>query len=159
MADIEFFKKNVWTLAFIAAILVIISIFTPIVISGEGPLWGIRFLYEVGIDIGFFIIGVSLIISISFSGALLLYYSILTWRGTKFKRAWAIYLLIGIVLILLSILFWVDVDYVKNHIQPGIIIGFTSIGSFIAGVLSIVTGVFEQRNVIKEEIEKVDPSK
>ena len=118
------------------------TIITPVLSENDYYYWGGVHAYDSDANEWFGEIGSAfyLLISLSVSGTLLLQYSIFTWKGKEFKWTWLIYILIGIPMIIFSILFWVEV----GDLYEGTMVGFTSIGSFIAGILAIVSGVFEK---------------
>jgi hypothetical protein len=137
----ENFKKNSWIIALIAAIIAIVSIITPVISNDDGYIWGGYAGYDRDSNLwyGELTYGFYLPIILSVSATLLLQYSLLSRKGKEFKWIWLIYLLPGIAMVLFSIFFWIDFSNFEN-----LTIGFTSIGSFIAGILAISAGILEK---------------
>ncbi|MFW9877947.1 MAG: hypothetical protein ACFFG0_33105 [Candidatus Thorarchaeota archaeon] len=135
------FKKDAWLYALIAAFIAIIGILIPwsVFVSGGGTtvyswLGGI-IRYGVGggyndwvgtTGLSLWTLGLSI-----FSTAILLVYSINTWKGKEFKWDWLMYILTGIVLSILPIL---TIIMEKTEVE-------FPIGSFFlvtAGIFAIV---------------------
>ena len=142
------FKKDTWMYILIAAVLVIISLFTPIASDTAGGItfqywWtgAIAFVDGGGYDavwMGFnnatlWTMGIS-----AFCAALLLFYGLHGMKGMEFKWDWLVTLLIGITLIIFPILMLVyDSD-------PDTMIGFAPIGILISGIICVVVFVLEK---------------
>ncbi|MFX1344489.1 MAG: hypothetical protein ACFFBC_06385 [Promethearchaeota archaeon] len=134
------FKKDTWIYVLIAAILALISIFTP---SGTAPgdisiWWSAMIGYNADLDPSWVGDGAATIWTLSFTSmaiATLLIFGILSMKGTEFKWDWLIYLLIGIGLIIFPILMMVfDLD---TATLGEVDIGFAPIGILIAGILCV----------------------
>lgn len=156
------FKKDSWLYALIAAVLAVISIYTPwgsyeISVYGEtvaiytwlGGFVGIfeNDLTATGIEEGWFGSGLSLytfafVIS---SITLLLYFSLRSFRGTEFGWDWLAYLLTGVIMLVFTILTLLlePVPYRAGTIER-LQIGFAPIGIIIASVLAIIAFIFEK---------------
>ena len=147
------FKKDTWLYALIAAVLAIISIFTPwgsytLAITGQTVniqtwLGGVVSYYEseiAGIPEGWNGSGLSLytFAFVIASITLLLYFSIRTFRGTEFKWDWLVYLLTGVVMLIFTIL-TLALEAVEDAT-----IGFAPIGLIISSVLAIIAFIFEK---------------
>ena len=139
-------KKDTWLYALVASILIIISLFTPARIihtgtSGDRIQWlGGSVMYD--LDSGIWhedLFGILLFGAVLISATLLLIISINTWRGNEIKRDSLIYLLLGIILPVFTILYWIfEFDPAWETI------GFTTIGIFISGILSILAFVIHK---------------
>lgn len=132
--------KDTWLYALIASILIIISLFIPARIIHSVPYgdllsWlGGSVMYELDSGVwhedlyGQLLFGVALI-----SITLLLLISINTCRGNEIKRDSLVYLLLGIIISIFTILYWIF------EFDPAFeTIGFSTIGIFISGILSIL---------------------
>ena len=132
------FKKDTWLYALIAGILALIGILVPwafndpvyswlggIIANTDGTWGGIN-------GLNLWTLGLTM-----FSIAILLVYSINTWRGKEFKWDWLMYILTGIVLFIFPIL-----TLVLEGITDAIPIG--GIFIIIAGVLAIVAFVIDK---------------
>ncbi|MCK4286419.1 MAG: hypothetical protein KAX18_09460 [Candidatus Lokiarchaeota archaeon] len=139
-------KEDGWFYALIAAILGIISVFTPVAtqevlgITISTWLGGvIQYWSGTGADIWVGIVGSQVyylgltLICVT----LLLVYSINSWRGKEFKWDWLIYILTGLGMFIFSILFW-------TQLPSGTNIGFASIGIFIASIVAILAFVIDK---------------
>ncbi|MFX1324931.1 MAG: hypothetical protein ACFE8N_08235 [Promethearchaeota archaeon] len=154
MAD---FRKFTWLLALIASILMILSLFTPARIYNSTPYgemlgWlggGIMLELDSGIlheDLYSQLLFGATIVSIT----LLLTISINTKRGNEYKWDWLVYLILGIVIIILTIFFWLF------EFDPAFeTISFSSIGIFIAGVISILAFAFDKFSTDRNKTTKV----
>ena len=137
------FKKDTWLYALIAAILALIGILVPwgsidlgagitqygwlggVIANMDGDWGGIN-------GLNLWTLGLT-----AFSIAILLFYSINTWRGKEFKWDWLMYILTGIVLLIFPIL-----TLVLEGTTDAIPIG--GIFIIIAGVLAIVAFVLDK---------------
>jgi hypothetical protein len=139
LVNIEDFKKNSWMIALIAGVIAIVSIITPFASNDDVYIWGGIIGYYSDSDSwgGELTYGFYLTMILSVSATLLINYSILSKKGKEFKWTWLIYLLTGIGMVLFSIFFWID-------FPESTTIGFTSIGSFITGILAISAGALEK---------------
>ncbi|MFX0024142.1 MAG: hypothetical protein ACFE9S_17580 [Candidatus Hermodarchaeota archaeon] len=133
-------KKDTWFYALIASILIIVSLFTPARIIHSG-VYGDMLQWLGGsimleLDSGVLhedLFGVLLFGGVLISITLLLTISINTLKGNEFKRDSIIYLLIGTIVFILTILYWIF------EFDPAFeTIGFTTIGIFISSILSII---------------------
>ncbi|MFW9820594.1 MAG: hypothetical protein ACFFE5_13370 [Candidatus Thorarchaeota archaeon] len=138
-------KKDTWFYALIASILIIISLFTPAriihsVMYGDMLQW-LGGLVMLELDSGVLhedLFGVLLFGGVLISITLLLTISINTWRGNEYKRDSIIYLIIGVMISILTILYWIF------EFDPAFeTIGFTTIGILISGILSIIAFVID----------------
>lgn len=123
----------------------IISLFTPARIYHSTPYgdmlgWlggGIMLEIESGTwheDLNSQLLFGAVLISIT----LFLIISINTKRGKEYKWDWLVYLISGVIIILLTIFFWLF------EFDPAFeTISFASIGIFIAGILSLLAFTFE----------------
>lgn len=142
------FKKDTWIYILIAAIIVIIALFTPVA-SDETA--GISFQYWWSgiityVDGGpydavwmggntatLWTMGVA-----AFGAAILLFYGLHNMKGMEFKWDWLAYLLVGIALIIFPILMFVyDSD-------PDLMTGFGPIGVLIGGIIAVIAFVLEK---------------
>lgn len=135
-------KKDTWIYVLIAAILVIIGLFTPIAASnGDAYLWwSSSILYYVDPDIWFgagaatlWTFGLA-----AFSAALLLWYGIHNMKGMEFKWDWLVYLLVGIFLIIGPILMLVYDE------TPGFDPFIGPIFVLLGGIVAVLTFVVEK---------------
>ena len=141
------FKKDSWLYALIAAFIAIIGILIPWSIYGAGGgltvyswLGGlIQYGSGGGYDewvgssgLSVWTLGLSI-----FSIAILLIYSINTWKGKEFKWDWLMYLLTGLVLIIFPIL-----TLILEGFEEAFPLG--SIFLIIAGVIAIVAFVVDK---------------
>ncbi len=133
-------KKDTWFYALIASILIIISLFTPARIIHSGVygdiLQWLGGLVALELDSGVLhedFYGILLFGAVLISVTLLLTISINTRRGNEFKRDSIIYLLIGVIIFILTILYWIF------EFDPAFeTISFSTIGILISSILSIV---------------------
>jgi hypothetical protein len=156
------FKKDAWLYALIAAVLALISIFTPwgsyeATMFGETVtvyMWlgGFVGIFEsaipaAGIEEGWFGSGLSLytFAFIIASITLLLYFSLRSFRGAKFGWDWLAYLLTGVVMLVFTIftLIFEPVPYRASPIEASFI-GFAPIGIIIASLLAIIAFIFDR---------------
>jgi len=145
-------KKDTWFYALIASILIIISLFTPARIIHSGVygdmLQWLGGLVMLELDSGVLhedLFGVLLFGGVLISITLLLTISINTRKGNEFKRDSIIYLLIGAIISILTPLYWIF------EFDPAFeTIGFTTIGIFISGILSIIAFVIGSFNKGRE---------
>ena len=141
------FKKDTWFYALIAAFMAIIGILIPWNFYDAGGgltvyTWlGGLIQYGSGggynewmglLGLGIWTLGLSI-----FSIAILLVYSINTWRGKEFKWDWLMYILTGIVLLILPIL--------TISLEGGVeAFPLGSIFLIIAGVIAIAAFVVDK---------------
>jgi len=140
------FKKDTWIYILIAAILALISIFTPVgtITASLSPykdssVWfSGSILYNADFDPEWFGAGAATIWTLAItcmSIAILLFYGIHNMKGMEFKWDWLFYVLIGIALIIFPILMLV---YDLDSAQFGqMSVGFAPIGILISGILCI----------------------
>jgi hypothetical protein len=145
-------KKDAWLYAMIAGVLALISIFTPA--TGVSDM-GMRFYQwfgEVmiffggewyvgsnwGNGVGIYAVGIA-----SFSGGSLLFYGVNTWRGKEFKWTWVVYMLTGIAMLVVPILYWVSL---KEPFSGTIVFGFAPLGILLAGGIAVVASVLDKTN-------------
>jgi len=151
MVSIDF-KKDIWLYILIAAVLALISIFTPVgtiesiqeVDFPDTTLWWSSIIaYNEELD--WFGAGAASIWTLGItcmSIAILLFYGIHNMKGMDFKWDWLVYALVGIALIIFPILMMVfdsDTAYFGE-----VTIGFAPIGILISGIICIVAFVFEK---------------
>lgn len=146
-------KKDSWLYALIASILIIISLFIPDRIIHSQPYgdllsWlGGSVMYELDSGVvhedlfGLLLFGAALI-----SVTLLIIISINTCRGNEIKRDSLVYLLLGIIIPIFTILYWIF------EFDPAFeTIGFASIGIFISGILSILAFAIDKFSTSRSE--------
>jgi len=143
------FKKDTWLYALIAAILALISIFTPVASDGDTQIFFSGFLtYNADLDpswIGFGAATIWTLALTSMAIALLFFYGIHSMKGMEFKWDWLVYLLCGIVMIVFPILMLVyDLEYTLMGIPVELDIGFGGIGILIAGIIAVVAFVMDK---------------
>lgn len=138
------FKKATWLCALIASIIMIVALFTPARVYHSTPYgdmlgWlggGIMLELDSGTwheDLYSQLLFGAALISIT----LLLAILINTRRGNEFKWDWLIFLLSGVVILVLTILYWLF------EFDPAFeTISFASIGIFIGGIISILAFAF-----------------
>ena len=137
------FKKDTWIYVLIAAILALISIFTPmgtLKVGDSSVWWWIAITYNADLDPewnGFGAASLWTLVLTSMAIALLLWYGIHNMKGMEFKWDWLVYILIGLALLIMPILMLVfDLeDYT---------VGFGPIGIILAGVVCILVFVLEK---------------
>ena len=95
-------------------------------------------LYAVGGDA----IGIYALVLITVSAAYLILYSLLTKKGKKFKRLWAVYFSTGIVMIVAFAVWLIAISPAISLLKE---IGFGCFSPFIAGVFAIVAGIYERK--------------
>jgi len=148
-------KKDTWLYAIIAAILLIISVFTPAStwvydFSALGApnidisSWLSGSISQVdgdwaGVAASTYLLGVALICA-----TLLLTFGILSWKGTELKWDWLVYLLCGIGLIIFPILYFVFAAPPNIYADLGLpvtvedtMVSFAPIGILISGIIVI----------------------
>jgi len=137
------FKKDTWIYVLIAAILALISIFTPmgtLKVGDSSVWWWIAITYNADLDPewnGFGAASLWTLVLTSMAIALLLWYGIHNMKGMEFKWDWLVFALIGIALIILPILMLVyDYDLLD--------IGFAPIGILLSGIICIGVVVLEK---------------
>ena len=148
------FKKDTWIYILIAAVLALISIFTPLgtadtrlgVSSPDYTFWwSSLIMYNANQNPSWYGDRVATITTLGItcmSVAILLFYGIHNMRGMDFKWDWLVYALIGIALIIFPILFIVfDSDTLGMGEAT---IGFAPIGILISGIICIVAFIFEK---------------
>ena len=135
-------KKDTWMYILIAAILALISLFTPIVSSdSDAYMWwtgAITYYVDPDLWIG---IGTATIWTLgmtAFGTALLLFYGLHGMKGMEFKWDWLVVLLVGIVFIVFPILMLV------YDFESGMTIGFAPIGILISGIICVVVFILEK---------------
>ena len=135
------FKKDTWIYILIAAILIIIGLFSPILASdGDAYVWwGASITYFPDPDIWFgagaatlWTFGMA-----AFSAALLLWYGLHNMKGMEFKWDWLVYAVVGIILIIFPILMLVY-DEPPTGFDPFIGPIFVLIGGIIVVVAFIL---------------------
>ena len=140
------FKKDTWLYILIAAVLLIIALFTPVASDKAAGVttqawWGGIITYLSGGGTDLWVGGGAATIwtfgFAAFSLALLLFYGIHNMKGMEFKWDWLVYIIVGIVLIIFPILMFV-------FDSEGLTVGFAPIGVLLAGVLCVVAFVFEK---------------
>jgi 4-amino-4-deoxy-L-arabinose transferase-like glycosyltransferase len=90
--------------------------------------------------------GILLFGAVLVSITLLLTVSINTRRGDEFKRDSIIYLLLGVIISILTILYWIF------EFDPAFeTIGFTTIGIFISGIITIIAFVLDSFKKVRNE--------
>ncbi len=136
------FKKDTWIYALIAAILALISIFTPVASDGSMQyFFGGLITYDDPDWIGYGAATIWTLALTSMCIALLLFYSIHSMKGMEFKWDWLVYLLCGIVMIIFPILMFVyDLEIGPITLD----IGFGGIGILIAGIIAVVAFVVDK---------------
>ena len=140
------FKKDTWLYALIAAILALISIFTPVAsIDGETHLFfGGVLSYNADLDPTWQGYGAATVWTLALTSmciALLLFYGIHSMKGMEFKWDWLVYLLCGIVMIIFPILMLVyDLEIGPVTLD----VGFGGIGILIAGIIAVVAFVMDK---------------
>ncbi len=143
------FKKDAWLYALIAAILSIIALLTP---WYGYEFMGVTTQVWLGGTVGYIISGNAWIgygLSLwtlgltVFSIALLLFYSVSTWRGKEFKWDWLMYLLAGLTMLICTILTLVLESF------SFAVIGFAPIGLIIASIIAI--GAFAVDKILGRE--------
>ncbi len=136
------FKKDTWIYILIAAVLAIISLFTPIISSDSDAYmwWSGAITYYVDPDIwyGFGTATIWTLGMTAFGAALLLWYGIHNMKGMEFKWDWLVYLIVGILLIIMPILMLV------YDFESDMTIGFAPIGILLAGIIAVVAFVLEK---------------
>ena len=139
-----------WFYAFVASILAIISIFTPVFSLGDWLYWlggygGVNISYELPFHTGdiVFITWYLWIVAIVFS-TLLLLYSISIQKGMEYKWDRLVYLLSGSILIFFTILYW-RYELILWEGISSFHMGFASIGLFISGILAIFSSLIENK--------------
>ncbi len=153
MVSIDF-KKDIWLYILIAAVLALISIFTPVgttdtLLGADFPdttlWWSSIIAYNEDADPSWFGGGAASIWTLGItcmSIAILLFYGIHNMKGMDFKWDWLVYALVGIALIIFPILMMVfDSD---TDMFGEVTIGFAPIGILISGIICIVAFVFEK---------------
>ncbi|MEE9376907.1 MAG: hypothetical protein V3V33_02605 [Candidatus Lokiarchaeia archaeon] len=157
------FKKDTWIYILIAAILIIISIFTPAVTytldysAYAGPefdyvSWLSGSIMTVDGDwfgnaSPTYLFGVAMV-----AATLFLTFSILSWRGQEFKWEWLVYLLCGVFLIIFSILYFVFATPLDPHLlmhgvageKENVMPGFAPFGILIAGCIAVGAFVIDK---------------
>ena len=138
------FKKDTWFYALIAAILALISIFTPVASDGSMQyFFGGLITYDDPDWVGYGAATIWTLALTSMCIALLLFYSIHSMKGMEFKWDWLVYLLCGIVMIIFPILMLVF-DLPESIYHPELDIGFGGIGILIAGIIAVVAFVMDK---------------
>jgi len=156
------FKKDSWLYALMAAVLALISIFTPwgsyefsiLGETGVDYIWlgGFVGIHEnelptAGIEEGWFGSGLSLytFAFVIASITLLLCFSLRSFRGAEFGRYGIAYLLTGAVMLVFTILTLIlePVPYRAAPIELSYI-GFAPIGIIIASGLAIIAFIFDK---------------
>jgi len=136
------FKKDTWIYILIAAVLAIISLFTPIISSdGDAYMWwsgAITYYVDPDLWIGLGTATIWTLGMTAFGAALLLWYGIHNMKGMEFKWDWLVYLIVGIVLIIMPILMLV------YDFESGMTVGFAPIGILLAGIIAVVAFVLEK---------------
>ncbi|MCK4478965.1 MAG: hypothetical protein KAV01_00410 [Candidatus Lokiarchaeota archaeon] len=139
-------KKDSWFYALIAAILAIIGVLVP---WGSLEVMGITIYSWLGGMIGYYsgggyddwmggnALNIWTLGLTMFSIAILLVYSINTWKGKEFKWDWLMYILTGIVLLIFPIL-----TMVLEGVEDAFPIG--GIFIIISGVLAITAFVIDK---------------
>ncbi|MFX0002833.1 MAG: hypothetical protein ACFFAA_00980 [Promethearchaeota archaeon] len=153
MVSIDF-KKDTWIYILIAAVLALISIFTPLgtfdtyfgsPVPDKIFWWTSLIMYNAGQDPSWFGQGVATVWTLGItcmSFAILLVYGIHNMKGMDFKWGWLVYALVGIALIIFPILMIV---FDSETIGLGeVTIGFAPIGILISGIICIVAFIFEK---------------
>ena len=155
MVSIDF-KKDTWLYVLIAAVLALISIFTPLGTVEGGTIlgqdlpdftiwWTSVITYSEDLDPNWWGGGAASLWTLGItcmSIAILLFYGIHNMKGMDFKWDWLVYGLVGIALIIFPILMMVfDSD---TAMFGEITIGFAPIGILISGIICIVAFVFEK---------------
>jgi len=140
-------KKDTWIYILIAAILALISLFTPLGTNAADSLiwWSGQITHNADLDPEWMGAGAATIWTLaitSMSIAALLFYGIHNMKGKEFKWDWLFYGLIGIALFIMPILMLVF-DY-DTAMMGEIDIGFAPIGILIAGIICIVAFIFEK---------------
>ncbi len=146
------FKKDTWIYILIAAILALISIFTPVAAVDTDKIYlffGGMISYSadklVNPATEWYGFGTATIWTLAItcmSIALLLWYGIHNMKGMEFKWDWLVYVLIGILLIIFPILMLVfDLDH---PVYGTLDIGFAPIGILISGIICIAAFVLEK---------------
>ena len=156
------FKKDTWLYALIAAILVIISVFTPAstwtydwsalalpnvdVISWLSGSIGQADGDWTGVAASTYLLGSALICA-----TLLLTFGILSWRGKELKWDWLVYVLCGVSLIIFPILYFVFAEPPNTYADLGLpvtvedkMVSFAPIGILIAGIIAIAAFVVDK---------------
>ena len=137
------FKKDTWIYALIAAILALISIFTPVAsVDGQQIFFSGLLTYDDPDWLGFGAATIWTLALTSMCIALLLFYGIHSMKGMEFKWDWLVYFLSGIVMIIFPILMLVyDLD---NPLYGELDVGFGGIGILIAGIIAVVAFVMDK---------------
>ncbi|MFX1311176.1 MAG: hypothetical protein ACFFHD_01005 [Promethearchaeota archaeon] len=144
------FKKDTWIYILIAAILALISIFTPIASyeTDTQYFFGGVLAYNADADPSWMGYGAATIWTLaltSMSIALLLFYGIHNMKGMEFKWDWLVYALCGIVMFIFPILMMVfDLEYTYGTIEYKLDVGFAPIGILISGIISIAVFALEK---------------
>jgi peptidoglycan/LPS O-acetylase OafA/YrhL len=155
MVSIDF-KKDTWIYILIAAVLALISIFTPLGttdtymgVSQPGSIfwWSSFLLYNPDQGSWIFEIDgrlatVSTLGITCMSIAILLFYGIHNMKGMDFKWDWLVYALVGIALIIFPILLIVFDS--ETYATGEATIGFAPIGILISGIMCTVAFIFEK---------------
>ncbi|MFX1575079.1 MAG: hypothetical protein ACFFB0_20265 [Promethearchaeota archaeon] len=149
------FKKDIWLYVLIAAVLAIISIFTPVGTIEGGSFqgqdlpdftlwWTTVIFYSKDLDPNWLGYGAASLWTLGItcmSIAGLLFYGIHNMKGMEFKWAWLFYALIGIALIVFPILMMV---FDSKGIFGDVTVSFAPIGILISGCISIVAFVLDK---------------
>lgn len=147
-------KKDAWFYAILASILIMISLFTPARMIHSG-VYGDMLQWLGGsvmlqLNSGILhedLFGVLLFGGVMISITLLLTISINTRRGNEFKQDSIIYLFMGVIISILTILYWIfefDPTYET--------LGFATIGILISGILSIIAFLIARFNKGRNEL-------
>ncbi|MFX0008179.1 MAG: hypothetical protein ACFFAV_15830 [Candidatus Hermodarchaeota archaeon] len=147
-------KKDAWFYAILASILIMISLFTPARMIHSG-VYGDMLQWLGGsvmlqLNSGMLhedLFGVLLFGGVMISITLLLTISINTRRGNEFKQDSIIYLFMGVIISILTILYWIfefDPTYET--------LGFATIGILISGILSIIAFLIARFNKGRNEL-------
>ncbi|MFW9942602.1 MAG: hypothetical protein ACFFFT_16300 [Candidatus Thorarchaeota archaeon] len=139
------FKKDTWIYVIIAAILALISLFTPVASDGDTQYFFSGFLTYNDPDwFGFGAATIWTLAITSMSIALLLFYGIHNMKGMEFKWDWLVYLLCGIAMIIFPILMFVyDLEFTFVTTFK-LDVGFGGIGILIAGIIAVAAFVLEK---------------
>ncbi len=145
-------KKDTWMYVLIAAILALISIFTPVASTDDALIWwtgqisqftkdimyGPYTIFESGEWFGFNTATIWTLGITCMSIAILLFYGLHGMKGMEFKWDWLVVLLVGIALIVMPILMFVYDSTADTTV------GFAPIGILISGIICVVVFILEK---------------